>query len=174
MKLFAEQGLDGPSLDAICKKAGYTRGAFYVHFQDRDDFMVATMEAVGRPIVETLAKTEGDEGLASITNRFMQAYLDGSYPLSPAGGLKPHQLLDASARSEKIRLMYVDLMNQAIALLEKAAKNDQKHGRLREDLDTHALASVLVTLIIGYQSVSELGGDLDIGSVTQLILSAHK
>ena len=28
MALFAEQGLDGPSLDAICDRAGFTRGAF--------------------------------------------------------------------------------------------------------------------------------------------------
>jgi TetR/AcrR family transcriptional repressor of nem operon len=174
MELFAEQGLDGPSLDVICKKAGYTRGAFYGHFKDREDFMVAVMEAVGRPLVDTLAKTEGDEGLAVTTQRFMQAYLDGTYPLSPAGRFKPHQLLDASARYERIRLMYLDLMNQAIALLEKAAINDQKHGRLQEGVDTHALASVLVTLAIGYQSVGELGGDLEVASVAQLILSAFR
>lgn len=174
MELFAEKGLDGPSLDAICKRAGYTRGAFYVHFKDREDFLVSTMEAIGRPIVETLAKTEGEEGLASTMQRFTQAYRDGTYPLGPAGGIKPHQLLEASARSERIRLMYVDLMNQAVALLDKAAQNDQAHGRIRKDVDTHALASVLVTLTIGYQSVNELGGDLDIGAVSQLIFTAFQ
>ena len=34
LKLFHEEGFDGPSLDAICARAGYTRGAFYVHFKD--------------------------------------------------------------------------------------------------------------------------------------------
>ena len=34
---FAEHGFDAPSLDAICARAGYTRGAFYVHFRDRSD-----------------------------------------------------------------------------------------------------------------------------------------
>jgi AcrR family transcriptional regulator len=174
MELFAEKGLDGPSLDAICKRAGYTRGAFYVHFKDREDFLVSTMEAIGRPIVEMLAKTEGDEGLASTTQRFIQAYQDGTYPLAPAGGIKPHQLLEASARSERVRLMYVDLMDQAVTLLDQAAKNDQKHGRLREDVDTRALASVLVTLTIGYQSVNELGGDLDLSSVAHLIFTAFR
>src|SRR4051812_40727719 len=45
--LFAEQGLDGPSLDAICERAGFTRGAFYVHFRDRDELLQAVMERVG-------------------------------------------------------------------------------------------------------------------------------
>ena len=38
---FAAHGLDTPSLDAICARAGFTRGAFYVHFKDREDFVVA-------------------------------------------------------------------------------------------------------------------------------------
>ena len=46
-ELFAEQGLDVPSLDAICDRAGYTRGAFYVHFKTREDTIVAVMDQVG-------------------------------------------------------------------------------------------------------------------------------
>lgn len=34
-ELFAKEGLDA-SLDAICERAGFSRGAFYVHFSDRD------------------------------------------------------------------------------------------------------------------------------------------
>ncbi|MBM4360960.1 MAG: TetR family transcriptional regulator, partial [Deltaproteobacteria bacterium] len=36
MAAFASEGLDAPSLDSICERAGYTRGAFYVHFKDRN------------------------------------------------------------------------------------------------------------------------------------------
>ena len=46
MELFAEQGLDVPSLDALCARAGFTRGAFYVHFADREEFIVAVMERI--------------------------------------------------------------------------------------------------------------------------------
>ncbi|MCZ7684911.1 MAG: TetR family transcriptional regulator [Sandaracinaceae bacterium] len=45
-ELFAEQGLTGPSLDAICAKAGFTRGAFYVHFATRDDLIAAVVEKI--------------------------------------------------------------------------------------------------------------------------------
>ena len=48
IEAFAEQGLDGPSLDDICARAGYTRGAFYVQFKDRDDLIVAVTERYGR------------------------------------------------------------------------------------------------------------------------------
>ena len=42
---FAERGFDAPSLDKICARAGFTRGAFYVHFENREDFLVAVMES---------------------------------------------------------------------------------------------------------------------------------
>ena len=46
MAELAGQGLKQPSLDAICARAGFTRGAFYVHFEDREDFIAAVMERV--------------------------------------------------------------------------------------------------------------------------------
>src|SRR3954447_1686913 len=55
--LIAEQGLDVPSLDAICDRAGYTRGAFYVHFRDRDAFIVAVMDHLGRRVLDLLPAT---------------------------------------------------------------------------------------------------------------------
>jgi AcrR family transcriptional regulator len=33
--LFIAHGFDEPSLSAICERAGYTRGVFYVHFKTR-------------------------------------------------------------------------------------------------------------------------------------------
>src|SRR5690606_13842928 len=57
MTAFAADGFDNPSLDAICAAAGYTRGAFYVHFQDRDELI----NAVGQRILG---------GLLDSTNRF--------------------------------------------------------------------------------------------------------
>jgi len=44
----SEHGLEA-SLDAICARAGLTRGAFYVHFADREAFLIAFMnEVLGR------------------------------------------------------------------------------------------------------------------------------
>src|SRR5688572_8533736 len=58
---FAEHGFDAPSLDAICARAGYTRGAFYVHFRDRSDLMVAVIEHAMTVFMDTIIAT-GDTG----------------------------------------------------------------------------------------------------------------
>src|SRR5690606_25632121 len=43
---FTENGIEGSSLDAICARAGLTRGAFYVHFKDRDDLLKAILDVL--------------------------------------------------------------------------------------------------------------------------------
>jgi len=56
---FAEKGLDLPSLDAICARAGFTRGAFYVHFRDREELLGAVMERVLDAVLDAVMGTEG-------------------------------------------------------------------------------------------------------------------
>src|SRR5262250_414344 len=65
-----EHGLDVPSLDAICARAGYTRGAFYVHFKDREDFFVAVMDWALSGILVAVMGVNGNGDLASAISRF--------------------------------------------------------------------------------------------------------
>ena len=177
MRLFRDQGIDGPSLDAICSEAGYTRGAFYGHFRDRDDFLVAVMKEVGEPIVATLTganaeESDGEGGsLASIAARFMAAFADGSYPLAPQGGIRPHQLFAACARSPALREHYVALVGEATERLAVAIRSDQERGFLRADIDADALASGLLVLVVGGQSLAEIDSPIDLGSTTGALLT---
>lgn len=169
--LFSTEGLDAPSLDAICERAGYTRGAFYVHFADRDDFLVAVMEHVGGPVLDALL--EGDEGddLATVAARFAGAFADGTYPLGPGGRVKPHQLLDACARSDRVRALYVRLIGEAIARLRRTVAVSQAQGSVRDDLDPETLAATLLALVVGAQTMVELGAPLDLTQTTAAVLA---
>jgi len=163
IELFASEGLDGPSLDAICEHAGYTRGAFYVHFKDRDDFLAAVMEEVGRPLLGVLLSDQGDDlDLDRTVNGFVGMVADGTYPLSPVGGVKPHQLLDACARSERVRKLYVKLTEEAIERVARIARTSQNRRRVRLDLEAKPLSQILVALVLGAQIMLELGVDIDV------------
>lgn len=39
-QVFAEVGLDAASVEAICERAGYTRGAFYSNFESKDELFL--------------------------------------------------------------------------------------------------------------------------------------
>ncbi|MCG8422232.1 MAG: TetR/AcrR family transcriptional regulator [Proteobacteria bacterium] len=169
-ELFAEQGLDGPSLDAICERAGYTRGAFYVHFSGRDDFLVAVMEHAGKPLLDMLLDSAGEEALTTIAARFARAVSDGTYPLTPPGRVRPHQLLDACARSERVRALYVQLLEEAVERLERAIASDQTSGVLRADVEPQPLATVLLAAVIGAQIMMEFGAEVDLARCTAAVV----
>jgi AcrR family transcriptional regulator len=163
-ELFAKEGLDGPSLDAICERAGYTRGAFYVHFADRDAFMVAVMEREGLPFLDAILGGEGDDApptFESVVGRFLASVVSGAYPLTRKNGPKPHQLLDACARSKTIRTRYVGLVASSIARLSKVIEASQDDGTLRSDVNAHDVATILLAAIIGGQTMLELDAPID-------------
>ncbi len=43
-EVFAERGVIGGTVEDICERAGYTRGAFYSNFTDKDDVLHALVE----------------------------------------------------------------------------------------------------------------------------------
>ncbi|MBS0023176.1 TetR/AcrR family transcriptional regulator [Microbacterium paraoxydans] len=49
-QVFAEVGLEGASVEAVCERAGFTRGAFYSNFDSKDELflMLAARVADGR------------------------------------------------------------------------------------------------------------------------------
>lgn len=45
-QVFAEIGLEGASVEAICERAGFTRGAFYSNFESKDELFLQLTAAV--------------------------------------------------------------------------------------------------------------------------------
>lgn len=156
MELFAKRGLDGPSLDDICAHAGLTRGAFYVHFADRDDFLLAVMDRYGVQIIDELLQT-GSGGFAAAVERFVAASASGKYPLMPEGGIRPYQLLDACARSPVLRDRYVALVKTSIGRVAELVSEGQTLGMLRKDVDATQAGTLALVLIVGAQTLADLG-----------------
>lgn len=170
IELFSAQGLDAPSLDAICERAGFTRGAFYVHFTDRDDFIVAVMETAGPPLLDALLAAEPEEDLAETFARFVAAFADGRYPLAPRGGIRPHQLIDACMRSDRVRQRYVGLIVEAIQRVDRGVRWGQCQSMVRRDVDAQAVATLLLTAILGSQTMAELEVPYDFAGMARAVL----
>jgi TetR/AcrR family transcriptional repressor of nem operon len=151
---FGAQGLDA-SLDGICDRAGFTRGAFYVHFRDRDDFLVAVMDRAGG---EFLAALFEGGSLPATVERFVEAIASGAYPLTRKGGVRPHQLLEACARSPVVRGRYVSLIETS---LEQLAQMIRRGDGLRSDVAAPELATLLMAAVIGAQTMIELDLPID-------------
>ena len=181
LSLFATQGIDAPSLDAICARAGFTRGAFYVHFRDREDFVVAVMERVLGSFMDAVIAA-GDEAhdLERTVTRFADA-LDASRaprrrdqqkPPGPlAGGVQIHRVLEACSRSPTIRDRLVGLVQQALGRLAQAASAGRAARTVRRDIDPRQVATLLVMLAIGLLAAGEMGMPLDSRAGARAVLA---
>lgn len=172
MAEFAEKGLDVPSLDAICARAGFTRGAFYVHFRDRDDLVAAVMERVLGLLLEAVIGGEGAaRDLASSIARYTALAAHGLDDVGRerAGGTPAipeavpfHQVLAACRRAEPTRQKMVSLLRRAAERLAALARSDQRAGRVRPDLPPAELASLLVLLALGVRAAADLRLPVDV------------
>jgi AcrR family transcriptional regulator len=62
-QVFAERGFQGASLDEIADTAGYTRGAIYKHFGDKEELFLAVNERFNARFLESFADV-ADSGVA--------------------------------------------------------------------------------------------------------------
>jgi hypothetical protein len=117
-----------------------------------------------------LLLADADDDLATLAERFARAFVDGSYPLGPGGAVRPHQLLQACARSERVRAMYVSLVSDAIRRMGGAVRESQSRRSVRADVDADEIASLLMAIIIGVQTMVELGAPLDLAAVSGSVM----
>jgi len=83
--VFAEKGVFGASIEDICEQAGFTRGAVYSNFADKDDILRAVIEREQEtllagitesfPIVdeEIAAAQTLEQAVAAIVNRMLRS-----------------------------------------------------------------------------------------------------
>jgi len=170
LALFAKEGLDAPSLDAICAHAGLTRGAFYVHFQAREDFIVAVMQKATHGFLDAvLLGTEGGFDL----ERAIAAFAAMSSPARfvSFGQIPPHQFFAACARSRELRKYYVGFLEEARSRIIKAIRAGQAARRMRADVDPAATASLLVAIVLGVETMGELHFPIDLAGGAAALLT---
>jgi TetR/AcrR family transcriptional repressor of nem operon len=154
-ELFAKQGLDAPSLDALCARAGFTRGAFYVHFKDREELIAAVMESATASFLEAIMAARGAElDLSGILAAFAEAVSGGTF--DALGAVPLHQFLSACARSDKLRRRYVKLIEATRERLAESVRAAQRAGRARGDVDAFHTAGLLVAIGLGVGTILEL------------------
>lgn len=168
-ELFVEQGLSGPSLDAICARAGFTRGAFYVHFRSRDELIAAVVEqAMGGFIDGVIASGEAGGDLPTIVRTFAAAMRSGVFPLT--GHMRAHQVLEACLRSPTLHAKYLELLARARERLSATLARSQQAGVVRDDVDPAAMAQMLLALVLGVAVAAELRAPYDADAVSEDVL----
>ncbi len=158
----SEHGLEAPSLDAICSRAGFTRGAFYVHFKDRDDFLVALFDWVLAGVLDALVGPEDEQSVDAVFSRFADAVSTGLWPMQEGRRVPTERIAEALERSVAIRERCVDLLQRAVLRLTKVAMRGQESADLRRDISASQIAQILITLATGALSLRQARVPMDV------------
>jgi AcrR family transcriptional regulator len=170
MEIFSEEGVDIPSLDAICARAGFTRGAFYVHFKDRDDFLAAVVDQLLNDFVNWVIST-GDMqgGLYGIIDRFLTVAKEGKLPFSDRQRLVMQLVSRGTQGGGEADKPYKKLIEEAVLRLAAAAKQDQEAGKVKAGLAPYDTAVVLAAAAVGFIALLDAGFTTDIDTVRVLV-----
>ncbi|GAA3911573.1 TetR/AcrR family transcriptional regulator [Microbacterium invictum] len=97
-EIFGEVGMDGASVEAICERAGFTRGAFYSNFDSKDELFLA--------LVSRMAEAKMDEVAGRVRD------LSTSAPLQPAALVR--QVLGVSLGEHTEPQLMSEIRTQAL------------------------------------------------------------
>jgi AcrR family transcriptional regulator len=159
----AEKGIEGASLDAICARAGFTRGAFYVHFKDRDDLVVAVVERHLKSFFDqVIAANDAPEDLERTIGQYVSTVVAMAPTLRNRREWRFHHTLAACARSPVLRERYASLQHEAMARVKRAAEAGQREGTIRRDVTPEAIAEILVVLTMGIDAMFDAGIKFDL------------
>lgn len=170
MRLFVAQGYDRTTMREIAAEAGVSTGAIYVYFQTKAEMLqslCAEETALERAALLDAIRSAapGDDpitvGLGAAFRRNLAA--------SPAERREQEQLqllLQYEAtRDPAFGATMREMIDSWRAVIIELAHEERAAGRLRDDVDVAALATILVALPFGLSSVDLLSDAADWSSL---------
>jgi len=138
-------GIDGSGIATLMADAGLTNGAFYAHFQSKDDL-------VANALAEQL-REQRESFRAMTVEQIVRAYLSAEHRDNPADGCPSAALLDEIGRSsEATKRAYTDgLLGVMDDIAERLALDDPRSARIK--------ALSVFALMVGTLEVSRAVAD---------------
>lgn len=152
LNLTIEAGGEIPSIEAVCRQAGYTRGAFYVYFEDREQFVNELLDWLLSDIIGAVFETpaEGAASLQEIVTRFDSGLATGDLPGVEANVRAGYLAVLREVRpGTKVRERHAELMVEVHNRLVQRVQDGQGSDVLRGDVAAEHVAMLLLLTAVG-------------------------
>jgi AcrR family transcriptional regulator len=148
--VFTERGFSGATVDAIVERAQLSKGAFYWHFDSKDELVLAVLaERVEQPIkelIELLRSAPRDENISLFANRRFGEFLERGR----GAILLEHEYEGLAARDPRLRRRYARQRRRLRAALAEALAARARHlGAPPLDTPAEEIATAYLALIRG-------------------------
>ena len=144
-QVFAEVGLGAASVEAICERAGFTRGAFYSNFETKEELFLALASSIAQRRLESVRERidefvasgvlAGDADPVELVQKVMDAGIDDRL-----GAILMTEIRMRALRDEEFRAAYSAQDAAMMASIEGIVQSIVDSGviALRVDVPTAA------------------------------------
>jgi AcrR family transcriptional regulator len=126
-ELFAERSVQAASVEEICERAGFTRGAFYSNFESKDELCLALLRARGEQFIDSTRRALAEIPDAALTEHTLTeviakalAVFDSSFAVDEQWILVRNELRLYAHRNPSIRAALTEAEHQASAVAVEA------------------------------------------------------
>ena len=159
LQVFARNGYDRATVDEIVSSAGFSKGAFYVHFKTKEDLFWAMLdERVSghqNTVLESLdtGSSIHDNVRSLLTTIFDLESQDPSWPATFV------EFLAHAGRNREVRDRLATIYKRWRGFVAAMLREGQASGQIRADVDIEFAASAAIALIEGTITQSRLAPD---------------
>ncbi|WP_257216207.1 TetR family transcriptional regulator [Stenotrophomonas sp. SbOxS2] len=149
---FHEYGVACTSLEMICSKAGYTRGALYWHFKNKTEVLEALVSREHDPFIERLRRTTSAERttpIVDLRSALLVSFKEVAEDVQLRNMMEIMLRNDLSVESQAMRAMQRNLLTEELDILSSALTRAAEIGQLKEGVDVRAASRSLLSCLIG-------------------------
>ena len=175
--VFAERGVIGSSVEEICEAAGFTRGAFYSNFADKDALVLAMIEqgiaeeyAAAEQAVTEL-KTQGARPAVADTVAQVLDRLNHGGRSDRTNLLAQRELLLYAARVPELRAPYQEFAEACRAQVDALVTDALAFAELEFTLPVDVALDLLMAAHDHMQQTALFTDRLDPGAMQALIMN---
>ncbi|QLD11249.1 TetR/AcrR family transcriptional regulator [Microbacterium oleivorans] len=145
-EVFGEVGLDAASVEAVCDRAGFTRGAFYSNFASKDELFLALVERSSSEKLDRVADRvrgldrSAEPDPASLVPEVVGVSLAGMEPRLVS------ELRAQAIRDERMAAAYLRLQDGIVDRVHRIIEDIRSVYGLRFRIPTREVANLMVDL----------------------------
>ncbi len=150
-QVFAERGFHGASLDQVAAAAGFTKGAVYSNFKNKEDLFLALLEANQEREMNALLATleASDVPPESRLPDFVSLIRDQTTDLGNNWNILYQEFALYAMRNPAARRKLAEFDAAAIDKVARLIDAERTRHGITSDLDTEHVASIIVALFHG-------------------------
>jgi len=162
-QVFAEVGLEGATVEAVCERAGFTRGAFYSNFESKDELFLMLAGSVADArlsgVRERVTALVGDDSLddcdpVDLVKQIMDSGVDDR-----VGVMMMSEIRIRALRDPAFGAAYLAQEREMVASIAEIIQEIVDAGQITLRISAVEAASLLMIVWEGMTVRGAMGGD---------------